>query len=389
MLEEEEKLLLQLMSVVQKECFEKSKMSMEEYREAMSQYEKKLGKTIEEKGKIEINRFTIKNYKWLYFDPLIIYFAYREYIRKNKTLLQGATLVSRSVPISGALVSEGIGHIFIPPAVSKDFYQGVMNDIKNREPTSVRAFLKRVQAGVFRNLVGYFEKKVIFSPNVRVTVFSDNVKRNLEKLYPGTHNIKVVQPGIDVENFFVLPEVTKLNFRKKLGIREDDFVVLYVGRVSNGKNLKLLLDSFRHCQVENKRLVIVGDGNYPMPENEEIIKAGKQPLSKLHLYYNTANVTIIPTTHEGFGQVFIESLGCGTPVIGFDTNTTAVNEIIIDESFGIKVKHVNVSSLEQAISDMASNKQSFSEMRPLISQKAYEKFDWNNLVSDILTSSES
>ena len=49
MLEEEEKLLLQLMSVVQKECFEKSKMSMEEYREAMSQYEKKLGKTIEEK----------------------------------------------------------------------------------------------------------------------------------------------------------------------------------------------------------------------------------------------------------------------------------------------------------------------------------------------------
>jgi hypothetical protein len=53
MLLEEEKLLLELMKVIQRETFEKNHMSMEEYGAAMSQYEFKLGKTVEEKISIE------------------------------------------------------------------------------------------------------------------------------------------------------------------------------------------------------------------------------------------------------------------------------------------------------------------------------------------------
>jgi hypothetical protein len=53
MLNEEEKLLLQLMSVVQKECFNNNKMSMEEYGVAMNQYELRLSKVIEEKINVE------------------------------------------------------------------------------------------------------------------------------------------------------------------------------------------------------------------------------------------------------------------------------------------------------------------------------------------------
>jgi hypothetical protein len=49
MLGEEEIILLGLMKVVQRETFEKNHMSMDEYEEAMSQYEKKLSKTIEDK----------------------------------------------------------------------------------------------------------------------------------------------------------------------------------------------------------------------------------------------------------------------------------------------------------------------------------------------------
>ncbi len=53
MLGEEEKLLLELMRVVQRECFEKNKLSMEEYQQAMMQYEEKLGKAIEDRIRIE------------------------------------------------------------------------------------------------------------------------------------------------------------------------------------------------------------------------------------------------------------------------------------------------------------------------------------------------
>jgi hypothetical protein len=53
MLKEEEILLLELMKVIQRECFENNKMSMEEYGQAMSQYETKLSMTIEDKIETE------------------------------------------------------------------------------------------------------------------------------------------------------------------------------------------------------------------------------------------------------------------------------------------------------------------------------------------------
>lgn len=62
-LKKEEILLLELMKVVQRECFENNKMSMEEYEEAISQYEKRLGQAIQEKIETETklsNLFKIK-----------------------------------------------------------------------------------------------------------------------------------------------------------------------------------------------------------------------------------------------------------------------------------------------------------------------------------------
>jgi len=52
-LKEEEILLLELMKILQKECFEKNHMSLEEYESAMSQYETRLSETVEERIKIE------------------------------------------------------------------------------------------------------------------------------------------------------------------------------------------------------------------------------------------------------------------------------------------------------------------------------------------------
>jgi len=53
LLAEEEKLLLELMKVVQRECFQNKHMSMEEYEESISSYEAKLSQTIEDKIRVE------------------------------------------------------------------------------------------------------------------------------------------------------------------------------------------------------------------------------------------------------------------------------------------------------------------------------------------------
>jgi hypothetical protein len=53
MLIEEERLLLQLMRVIQRDCFENNKMSMNEYNEAMYQYEARLSDVVKERVKTE------------------------------------------------------------------------------------------------------------------------------------------------------------------------------------------------------------------------------------------------------------------------------------------------------------------------------------------------
>jgi len=62
-LKEEQELLLGLMKVVQKECFENNHMSMEEYREAMNQYEHRLSETIEEIIRIETRLLNLLKFK--------------------------------------------------------------------------------------------------------------------------------------------------------------------------------------------------------------------------------------------------------------------------------------------------------------------------------------
>ncbi len=63
---------------------------------------------------------------------------------------------------------------------------------------------------------------------------------------------------------------------------------------------------------------------------------GRVAQNKLPLYYSAANVLIVPSVHEeGFGRVIIESLACGTPVIGADRG--AIPEAL-NRSVGILIK---------------------------------------------------
>jgi hypothetical protein len=63
MLKEEEVLLLELMKVIQREVFERNRMSMEEYEAAMMQYENKLSETVEDKIKTETKIANLLKFK--------------------------------------------------------------------------------------------------------------------------------------------------------------------------------------------------------------------------------------------------------------------------------------------------------------------------------------
>ena len=65
--------------------------------------------------------------------------------------------------------------------------------------------------------------------------------------YKVDRNVYIVPTGIDVEKFYV-EKNSKLNItekRKELGLKKDDFVILFVGRIGSEKNIDLLLTSMK------------------------------------------------------------------------------------------------------------------------------------------------
>ena len=329
-----------------------------------------------------IVRFSQTKYSYLKLDPLILYRAYKEFVVKNMELYEDSYLVVRSLIMSYTLHRLGIKHLFVPPAVSRDFYDGIISEIK--DDLWLIKQLKILKRNLVKYISIYYEKKVLSDENIEIITFSDNVRKNLLKSNNIKREIKVIPAGIDIKYFNSLNIQEIAESRKKNGLNDEDFVILYVGRLSNGKNVNMLVEVFSNLNIKNKKLVLVGTGDYKFTSIESILSVGNKGIEELKYYYNIANCLVLPTTHEGFGQVLIESLGCGTPVIGFDTDTNAISEIIDDEIFGLKTSEISLSGLKKVLYDFHDKKDFFKERRLEIEEKAKAKFDWENLMNKIV-----
>lgn len=138
--------------------------------------------------------------------------------------------------------------------------------------------------------------------------------------------------------------------KKKLGW-EGKFIVLFVGRLIPEKGIDILLESVKSW---NKRINLVIIGSGPMAQKVANLASkmklvnflGKIDQDKLSLYYSAADCVIIPSTsEEGFGRVIIESLACGTPVVG--SNQGAIPEAM-DETVG-KLIEVTTENIKDTI----------------------------------------
>lgn len=113
--------------------------------------------------------------------------------------------------------------------------------------------------------------------------------------------------------------------RSTIGIPREGFTVLFVGRLIAGKGVRLLLDVAARTSMQSVRYVFVGTG--PMECDvraaagvlPNVVFAGPVANSGLTPYYRAADLLCVPSQYqEGFGRVIVESLACGTPVLGAD-----------------------------------------------------------------------
>jgi len=137
----------------------------------------------------------------------------------------------------------------------------------------------------------------------------------------GFAKLKVVSRGVDTKLFNISKRDTSL--RSSWGATDDTKVLISVGRMAPEKNLDQVLKTYEALKVTGLafKLVMVGDG--PLKEQfqkryPEIIFPGMLSQSNLAAYYASSDLFIFPSQTETFGNVTLEALASGIPVLAFD-----------------------------------------------------------------------
>ena len=137
----------------------------------------------------------------------------------------------------------------------------------------------------------------------------------------GFANLKVVSRGVDTKLFNIAKRDTSL--RSFWGATDDTKVLISVGRMAPEKNLDQVLKTYDALKSTGQafKLVMVGDG--PLKEQfqkryPEIIFPGMLSQTNLAAYYASSDLFIFPSQTETFGNVTLEALASGIPVLAFD-----------------------------------------------------------------------
>lgn len=149
---------------------------------------------------------------------------------------------------------------------------------------------------------------------------------------------------------------------------------LYVGRLVEVKNLKMLISTFN--TLPQLTLTIVGFGE----QERELKEMAKDNISFLGAIdndllpkiYQTNDVFILPSKSETWGLVVEEALNNGLPVIV--SNKVGCHEAIVNENNGIVFESNNEKSLKNAISKITNIKY-YNNLRFNISKLDYQKIE--------------
>ena len=200
--------------------------------------------------------------------------------------------------------------------------------------------------GAVKNAVGIGEKE----PMLRIQSEEELVK-NCQQIIVSTSlgrdelihfygappsRIHIIPCGVNLDLF---QPIDKERARRRLNLNGED-ILLFVGRIVPIKGLDRLLVAMSYINGKRpiKLLVIGGDEQSFTPRenlrnltkelgiSDHVTFFGFVDHEELPWFYSAADVCVIPSFHESFGLVALESLACGTPVVA--TKVGAMESVI-------------------------------------------------------------
>lgn len=167
---------------------------------------------------------------------------------------------------------------------------------------------------------------------------------------------------ITADKCIVIPNATDLTLfkklnrnecRKKLGFRQDDFIVSCVGSFIERKGQNRIIDAVKKMANSKIKLVFIGKGRLIL-EHENIIFKGQVNNVDIPVYLNASNIFCLPTLAEGCCNAVIEAMACGLPIVSSDL---PFNHDVLDEQNSILVDPRSIDEIAAAIKHLYDDKE--------------------------------
>lgn len=194
--------------------------------------------------------------------------------------------------------------------------------------------------------------------------------------------VKILINGISIDKYKCLEDVRN-QYRERLELK-DCFVMGHVGRFSEVKNHKFLIDVFREVKknINNAKLLLVGDGELRNSiENltleyqldKDVIFLGRR--NDIPSLLMSMDVFVLPSKYEGFPVVAVEAQASGLPVVMSDsiTKDVAINDNVVRVSLGSSPKEWAIYILK------------FSTRNNDVGSLIEAGFDIENTIKDLYT----
>ena len=203
--------------------------------------------------------------------------------------------------------------------------------------------------------------------------------------------------AVDTEKYYP-DEVSRTHVRKRIGLVENIFVILFVGRIEKAKGPERLLDCIPYMKREKLffHIFLAGEGTYKAYLEKKVkVKKyetnvtflGHFPHEKMSYLYNMADVMILPSETEGVPMVILEALACGTPVIA--SNVGGISDLVFDGINGIVLNDISPSKLASAIMTLPSKKYKREKIAASVENFSARNFvkSFDKIISNVLNKS--
>ncbi|HVM89475.1 MAG TPA: glycosyltransferase family 4 protein [Puia sp.] len=223
-------------------------------------------------------------------------------------------------------------------------------------------------------------------------IFLSWVYRHIDvACYPGTNSKDYfLKHSVKKEQLFYLPHSVNLDhfsgaadhnnqlakkWKKDLGIPENNFVVLYAGKLIDVKNPGFLIELAAHCKNMGVTVLMVGNGPLENKlkaeacdyDNIKFLDFQNQKL--MPVVYRMGDVFILPSTNETWGLCINEAMACERPVMVSSMAGCAV-DLVEENKTGMIFEPDNISKCVEFIKKLNSDRVLANEMRNNAKKKA-------------------